>query len=331
MGHVQKRLKKNLAKKSKTSPGIPKSKAERIGQLYALVVVQNRGKQPEDICQALWTMLGHLGEDYSNCPVCTDSWCYFARGQAELANDPELTLPKRRIPYCNQVEFARLEEVFGNFASMFMCGALTKGNCAKLPNAAIRLRFASSPKGKYVGQKSLYCSSALAVTSFNEGSLCFAAVLNEYGIRASASTLYHLARRDKTRIYMRERAIIQTQRRRRRQLKVRSYTAETSRQRREKSASKYSSGKFGTELVPSATSSVSKEPNSGDESDTTCSKCEQRNCPIGRRKKVLDWIGGDLCDRRFHGNCVGVKKVSDFSDTPYFCEDCEDSSKFFVY
>ena len=147
------------------------------------------------------------------------------------------------------------------------------------------------PKGKYVGQKSLYCSSALAVTSFNEGSLCFAAILNEYGIPSSASTLYHLDRRDKTRIYMRERAIIQTQRRRRHQLKVRSHTAETSRQRREKSASKYSSGKFGTELVPIATSSVSKEPNSGDESDTTCSKCEQRNCPIGRRKKVQDdWV-----------------------------------------
>ena len=326
LGHVQKRLKKNLVKKSKTSPGIPKSKVEKIGQLYALVVVQNRGKQPEDICQALRTMLGHLGEDHSNCPERTNSWCYFARGQAELAIDPELTLPKRRIPYCNQVELARLEEVFGNFASRDMCGALTMGKTQNANESLHSVVWHNSPKGKYVGQKSLYCSSALAVTSFNEGSLCFAAVLNEYGIRASASTLYHLARRDKTRIYMRERAITQTQRRRRRQLKVRSHTAETSRQRREKSASKYSSGKFGTELAPIATSSVSKDPDSGDESDTTCSKCEQRNCPIGRRKKVQDWIGCDLCDRWFHGNCVGVKKVSDFSDTPYFCEDCEDSS-----
>ena len=160
----------------------------------------------------------------------------------------------------------------------------------------------------------------------NEGSPCFAAVLNEYGIRASASKLYHLARKGQNANLHAGACIIQTQRRRRRQLKVRSHTAETSRQRREKSASKYSSGRFGNELVPIATSSVFKDPDSGDESDTTCSKGEQRNCPIGRRKKVQDWIGCDLCDRWFHGNCVGVKKVSDFSYTPYFCEDCEDSS-----
>ena len=35
--------------KSKTSPAIPRSKVERIGQLYALVVVQNRGENPGDI------------------------------------------------------------------------------------------------------------------------------------------------------------------------------------------------------------------------------------------------------------------------------------------
>ena len=83
------------------------SKVERIGQLYALVVVQNRGRTPEDIRAALWTMIGHLGGDHSTCPVRRDSWCYFARAQAELALDPTLTLPKRRNPYCTEVELAR--------------------------------------------------------------------------------------------------------------------------------------------------------------------------------------------------------------------------------
>ena len=85
LGHVQKRLKKHLSKKSKTLPKISMSKVERIGQLYALVVVQNRGRTPENIRAALWTMIGHLGEDHSTCPVRRDSWCYFARAQAELA------------------------------------------------------------------------------------------------------------------------------------------------------------------------------------------------------------------------------------------------------
>ena len=189
---------KTSVQKSKTLPAIPKSKVERIGQMYALVIVQNRGKTPDDICQALWTMLGHLGEDHSNCPVRRDSWCYFARGQAELAFDPTLTLPKRRNPYCSQVELARIKEVFGKFASLEMCGALTMGKTQNANESLHSVVWHNSPKGKYVGQKSLYCSTALAVTSFNDGSLSFAAILNEYGIRDSASTLYHLARRDKT-------------------------------------------------------------------------------------------------------------------------------------
>ena len=179
----------------------------------------------------------------------------------------------------------------------------------------------NSPKGKYVGQKSLECSSALAVTNFNEGSLSFAAILREYGVPVSASTVHHLASRDKTRIRKREKAILETLRRRRRQQKVRSQASEASRQRREKKASKYIPGAFGPEILP--TQSV-PGPDSGEESDTECvTSCI---CPIGRRRKVDEWIGCDLCDRWHHGKCVGVKTVTASTDVPFFCPDCQDSS-----
>ena len=121
----------------------------------------------------------------------------------------------------------------------------------------------------------------------------------------------------------RERAILETQRRRRRQQKVRTQAAEASRQRREKNASKYVTGAFGTEILP-----TQSEPNrdSGEESDTMCATCDLRICPIGRKKKVDEWIGCDLCDRWYHGKCVGVKKAAAYNETPYFCPECEESS-----
>ena len=47
LGHVQKRIKKHL-KKSLLWPKISATKVERVGQLYALVVIQNRGKSPSE-------------------------------------------------------------------------------------------------------------------------------------------------------------------------------------------------------------------------------------------------------------------------------------------
>ena len=152
----------------------------------------------------------------------------------------------------------------------------------------------NSPKGKYIGQKSLDCSTALALTIFNEDSLSLAAVLKEYGVVASATTLQHLARMDKTRSLKRERAILETQKRRRRQLKLRIETAEHFLRRREKAASKYCSGKFGTERKSKPTSSTAED--SGDESGTICAKCDKGVCQIGRQRKVNDWIGCDLCE-----------------------------------
>ena len=323
LGDLQKRVKKHLTKKSSTSASIPKAKADRIGQLYALVVVQNKGKPAQVIRQALWNLVGHLGEDHDNCPVTCESWCYFAKAQAQFALDPSLPPPKRRVPYCSDTELVWLKEVFQTFASLEVCGAVTMGKTQNANESLHSVIWHNSPKGKYVGQKSLDCSTALAVTSFNEGSLSFAAILREYGVSVSASTVKYLASRDKTRMLNRERAILETQRRRRRQQKARTQAAEASRQRREKRASKYVPGAFGTEILP-----THSEPNrdSGEESDTMCATCDLRICPIGRKKKVDEWIGCDLCDRWYHGKCVGVKKVAAYNETPYFCPDCEESS-----
>ena len=58
--HAQGRLKKALRKKTTktlTSKPIPPSKVQRIGHLYALVIVQNRRKTAIDIQKALYTLL----------------------------------------------------------------------------------------------------------------------------------------------------------------------------------------------------------------------------------------------------------------------------------
>ena len=205
-----------------------------------------------------------------------------------------------------------------------MCGALTMGKTQNANESLHSVVWHNSPKGKFVGQKSISCSTALAVTSFNEGSLSFAAVFREYGIVPSFTTLRHLGERDKTRNIKRERAIRQTQRRRRRQLDVRSRVAESSRQRREKAASKYSGGKFGTERFTFPLEASAED--SGEESDTTCAKCSLRKCPIGYQRRTDEWIGCDICQLWYHGKCVGVPKVSAYTDAPYFCAECEDSS-----
>ena len=317
LGHVQKRLKKHLKKASSTSPAIAKSKVERVGQLYALVVVQNRGNSPEVIQLALNNLLDHLGEQHSNCPCKPDSWCYFARALAERDMDPSFPIPPLRKPYLTDSEVARGREVFNTFASLAMCSSITMGKTQNSNEALHSVVWHNSPKAKYVGQKSIRCSTALAIGSFNEGSLSLAAVLNEYGITLSYSSLIHLAERDRCRNFKKERAILETIKRRRRYLKVRTSAAEGSRRRREKAASKYATGRFGAEITESDVFS--------DEDNGVCAVCEQRHCPIGRRRKVDDWIGCELCDRWFHGRCVGIKKISDWTDVDYFCDECEDS------
>ena len=45
---------------------------------------------------------------------------------------------------------------------------------------------------------------------------------------------------------------------------------------------------------------------------------------IGRRRKVDEWIGCDVCGRWFHGRCVGIKKIADWTEVDYLCKDCEE-------
>ena len=316
LGHVQKRLKKHLKKASPTSPAVTKSKVERVGHLYALVVVRNRGNSAATIQQALFNLVDHLGEQHSNCPCTTDSWCYFAKAQAERKDDSSVLLPPLRKPYLTVPEIDRCREVFTTFASIAMCSSLGMGKTQNSNEALHSIVWHNSPKGKYAGQKSMLSSTALAVSTFNEGSLSFAAVLNEYGISPSYSSLFHFAEMDRYRNSAKERAILATIKRRRRYLTVRASAAETSRKRREKAASKYSSGKFGAE--------VREEDSSDEDDDEVCAICEMKGCPIGRRRKVDEWIGCDVCGRWFHGRCVGIKKIADWTEVDYFCKDCEE-------
>ena len=316
LGHVQKRLKKHLKKASPTSPAVTKSKVERVGHLYALVVVRNRGESAATIQKALFNLIDHLGEQHSNCPSTTDSWCYFARAQAERHEDSSVPLPLLRKPYLTVPEIKRCREVFGTFASIVMCSSLGMGKTQNSNQALHSVVWHNSPKAKYVGQKSILCSTALTVSSFNEGSLSLAAVLKEYGISPSYSSLFHFAERDRYRNFAKDRKILETIKRRGRYLTVRATAAETSRRRREKAASKYSSGKFGAEV---------REDNSSDEDENAvCAICELRTCPIGRRRKKDEWLGCDVCGRWFHDRCAGIKNVSDWTEVDYFCKDCEE-------
>ena len=197
-----------------------------------------------------------------------------------------------------------------------MCGALTIGHTQNANESLHSIIWHNSLKAKYVGQKSIVASTALAVSTFNDGEMAIASVLDALSISPSYSTLLHLSRRDHDRNEKKERAIKESQKRRRRQLATRSITAESSRKRRSKtgSGSSYKSGKFGTELI-------NPEEDSGEDSDTTCEICQSRVCPIGRRRKSDEWVGCDICGGWFHSKCVGVNPKSLGTD-PYFCDSC---------
>ena len=316
LGHVQKRLKKHLKKKSNLYSKLSVSKVERVGQLFALVVTQNRGKTPSEIQKALWNLLEHLVEKHTNCPFSTDSWCYFQKARAVNFEDPSFVIPPLRQPYLTESEYGRAKEVFASFASLSMCGALTMGQTQNANESLHSIIWHNSPKAKYVGQKSIEASTALAVTTFNDGEMVLASVLNSLSISPSYSTLLHLSRRDHARNQKRERAILESQKRRRRQLTTRSIAAESSRKRRSKtgSTSIYKTGKFGTEIF-------SPEDDSGEHSDTTCEICKNRVCLIGRSRKTDDWVGCDICESWFHSKCAGVNTKS-LGNDPYFCDAC---------
>ena len=76
----------------------------------------------------------------------------------------------------------------------------------------------------------------------------FAAILSDQHVQCSRITLEHLASMDKERNRCKLKAVMATQKRRRRVLKSQFNAAESSRRRREKDTTTYKSGGFVTEL-----------------------------------------------------------------------------------
>ena len=144
------------------------TKVERIGHLYALVIVQNRGRAPGEIQSALYTLVDHLEEKHNNCPFSTNSWCYYQKKLALIAEDASIPTPILRHPYLASDKMTRLKDVFQKFASIDMCSALTLGMTQNSNESLHSVLWHNAPKGKRVGQKSLQISAALTVCTFNE-------------------------------------------------------------------------------------------------------------------------------------------------------------------
>ena len=127
LGHAQKRLKKHLLKKSSLCKGLPDSKAKRIAHLYALVVVQNRGKEAVDIRDALNVLLEHSREQHNNYLSGESSWCSYQKQVSRCIKDDSSPAPYIRSPYFAPNEYQRVKEVFDLFASLEFCGSITLG------------------------------------------------------------------------------------------------------------------------------------------------------------------------------------------------------------
>ena len=325
IGHAQKRLKKALRKKTTkalTSKPISPSKVERIGHLYALVIVQNRRKTALDIQKALYILLDHLVEKHEGCPFSKSSWCYFQQTLALSVEDSSIPPPKLRQPYLNANEFSRLQDVFLKFASLDMCSASTLGLTQNANESLHSILWHNAPKGKRVGQYSLQASASIAVSTFNEGSMILASILADMGVQCSRVTLAHFVSMDKERNRGKKKAIKDTQKRRRRLLKSQFMVAESSRRKREKDATTYKSGCFGSEVSSSGTKELI--PTSGVDNDENdiCQTCGMHDCPVLRDQQNDDWVGCDFCENWYHTGCEDVW-LADIGKDPYICRKCE--------
>ena len=308
IGHVQKRLKKRLMKKSKGWTSLSQSKAERIAHLYALVIVQHRGQSASEIHDGLQLLLEHTKEAHDNCPTGEGSWCYYQKKLALYQSGSGNPPPTKREPYLSPAEFMRAVEVFQVFGSLSFCRTITMGKTQNSNESLHNMLWHNSPKSKHVGQKSLTASTALAVLSFNDGSLSYSRVMEELGLTISHQTLAYLSKRDHLRNKEKERRIKETYKRRRRQMTAHTLVAESSRRRRDKKV--YSSGQHGSELLESS-----------DESETLCFSCNARHCPLIAKSKKDSWIACEVCDEWFHWACVGIKSKRSVP-TSFFCEGC---------
>ena len=188
-----KRLKKRLMKKSPGLTSLSQIKADRSAHLYALVVVQHRGQSASDIRDGLQVLLSHTKEVHDQCPPGEDSWCYFQKKVAIYEIDSTEAPPTTRQPYLSPTELARAVDVFKVFGSLSFCSTITMGKTQNSNESLHNMLWHNSPKSKHVGQKSLVASTALAVLSFNDGSLSYSRLMEELGIKVSHHTLVYLS------------------------------------------------------------------------------------------------------------------------------------------
>ena len=279
---TSKRDKKRLMKKSPGVTRLSQTKADRIAHLYALVVVQHRGQSASDILDGLQVLLCHTKEVHDQCPPGENSWCYFQNKVALYEIDSTEAPPTTRQPYLSPPEFARAVDGFKVFGSLSFCSTITLGKTQNSNDSLHNILWHNFPKSKRVGQKSLVASTALAVLSFNDGSLSYSRVMEELGLTFSHHTLLYLSKRDSIRNIHRAQRIKETHKRRRRQMTAQTLVAESSRRRRDKKV--HSSGQYGSELLASS-----------DESDMICSSCSILHCPLTKSKKD-SWISCELCE-----------------------------------
>ena len=146
IGHVQKRLKKRLNKKSPGLTRLSRSKADRIAHLYALVIVQHRGRSASGIHDGFQVLLRHTKEAHDNCPTGEGSWCYFQKKLPLYKSDSGNAPPTTREPYLSPAEFARAVEVFKVFGSWSFCRTITLGKTQNFNESLHNMFWHNSPK-----------------------------------------------------------------------------------------------------------------------------------------------------------------------------------------
>ena len=244
LGHVQKRFKNCLKANRSGSKGLSEVKGDHLAGLYRLVVIQNRGRTGEDIQKGLEVLLQHCIGQHTSCPIGTTSWC---PDQKRIAADSSNAPVKPRKSYLTEEEGTRLREALAVYGTLSFCKCLTLGTTQNANESLHSMLWHNAPKGKKIGQKSLQASAALAVLSFNEGSLSYSSILDAQGINLSHNSLQYLTARDKERLRKRICRVSAPQKKRRRELAARATCLEASRKRKSKGAS-YNSGQFGVEL-----------------------------------------------------------------------------------
>ena len=129
--------------------------------------------------------------------------------------------------------------------------------------------------------------------------------MQELGLKASYNSMKYFAARDRLRKQSRIRSCRENHKRRRRQIVAQTKLAVSPRKRRD--CAIYSTCKFGSEVT-----------SSGEESDTLCGKCQQREYPIRSTRKYQQWVCSHLCEEWYHWSCKGIKYKRQLPEE-FFC------------